>query len=183
MFQDAQAAVDHPLRRDAFAVLERPASANIEYVARLRDTPGYRQRMRRSLAATAPTTLVFVLLTVVLLRAAGRKAWIVGLSVGASVPGLALHTIGADLHRWNTLVVTTSFLVLYLASRAVAATVDFRDYDRLALVAVPLVLANLLTSIELFDGYAVKTVPFSEHLDYLKSVAEGESRFPYVPPR
>ena len=183
MFQTAQSRVDHPLRRDAFAVLERPASANIAYMEGQRATGAYRQRMRASLWVTAPTFLTFIAITIAVLRAAGRGGVALALSAAASLSAMSLHYVAADLHRWNSLAITTSFLMLFVACRASKDAVDLRVYDRLAVATTPLILVNMISSIELFDGFSVKNPPFFEHLDYLARLAAGESSFPQVPPR
>ena len=169
--------------RTAFAVLERPASANVEYVQALRATAEYRAQMWASLGVTAPAMFLFIVFTIVVVRAAGGGGLVVLLSVAASLSSTLLHYIAADLHRWNTLTVTTSFLVLYLACRAARDRLDLSTYDRLALVAAPLVLINTVTSIELFDGFTVKNPPFREHLEYLGALVKGETSFPQIPPR
>ena len=73
--------------------------------------------------------------------------------------------------------------MLFVACRASKDAVDFGAYDRYAMAVTPLIFINTLSSIELFDGFVVKNLPFSEHLDYLGKLAAGESSLPQVPPR
>jgi len=183
MYQAAQSANELPLRRDAYAVLERSAEASAEYMSARWGMEAVRSELKASLWRTAPSFVTFVCFTVLVLGAAGTRFALRLCAALASLSPLLLHTIAADMHRWNTLTITTSFLILYLACRVAADTVDLQSYDGPALLVAPLILVNANSSIELFDGFTVKTPPFGEHIEYLKRWANGAARFPQAPPR
>jgi len=184
MYQTTQSRIDHPpLRRDAYAVLRYTARGYLDYMTDLRGTDEYRERMRGSLLATAPSFLVFALFSFVILRAAKAKLGLIVLSLSAALAPLLLHYGGSDLSRWNTLAITTSFLVFYMVCSSTRGAVDLKRYDKRCLAFVILVLINGVSSTVLFDGRSVKNLPFHDHLEYIGDVLAGQDRFPHVPKR
>ena len=181
MYQATQPRIDLPLRRDAFDVLHYTQSANLEYMTNLRRTDAYREQMRGSLLATGPAFLAFALFSLVILRAAKARLLMVVLSLSASLSPLLLHYGASDLSRWNTLTITTSFLVFYLVCGFARETVDMKRYDRHCLAFIVVILINTVSSTVLFDGYSVKNIPFRDHLEYIGNVFSGAERFPYIP--
>jgi hypothetical protein len=157
--------VDFPLNSGIFDMaLGRAASVGWE-------------RMHGSLVANLdsiftvlPALAVINAFTVMTLAAAPRPARAAALLAGLSP--LAMHALGVDMHRWDTLALTTSFLSACLA---LEWRTDVQDAQATAwwngMRYVPLLVAliaiNASSKTFLFDGESVKQFPFFEHRKHL----------------
>jgi hypothetical protein len=185
MFAALQARADFLLRRDAFDVLTRSFADNVAATFAMWHDASFVAAFRQSALVALPS-IVFILGVAVHALAAGRRdrrLW-----VGACVAGLsplALHLVGWDCVRWNTLAITTSFVVLLAVTRAAghreADARGTRGSPALAIVAVPLVVLNLVTGVTLFDNREVQSFPFRDHVDYVRDAWAGRAAFPPRP--
>lgn len=175
-----QAKIAHPLRQDAFMVLLRDANDNFQIMKNLWFDKKRFIGLAQSLLVTAPTFLMFIYFTILILQKAKVKFYLIMLSVLASLSPLLLNLWGWDMHRWNTLSVTISFLMLhvvYSTSKNQSITSSRSIYAIFAF----LIFLNGISSIPLFDGYHVKQFPFFEHQKYIIDLIQGHKTFPHIP--
>jgi hypothetical protein len=184
LFATLQARADFPLRRDAFDVLTRSFADNVAATLAMWRDPSFRDAFLHSALVALPS-IAFILGVAVHALAAGkrdRRLW-----VGACVAGLsplALHLVGWDCVRWNTLAITTSFVVLLAVTRLAGAgprDSDVRGSPAMAIVAVLIVVLNLATGVTLFDNREVQSFPFRDHVDYVRDAWAGRTPFPPQP--
>jgi len=187
LYAALQARADFPLRRDAFDVLTRSFADNVAATFAMWRDESFVDAFLHSAVVALPS-IAFILGVAVHALAAGkhdRRLW-----VGAFVAGLsplALHLVGWDCVRWNTLAITTSFVTLLAVTRLAGA--GHRESDvrgtrgspALAIVAVPLVVMNLVTGVTLFDNREVQSFPFRDHVDYVRDAWSGRAAFPPRP--
>lgn len=175
-----QTKVGHPLREDAFGVLVSDLNANFSEMENF-GVKNYFMRSR-SLRITAPTSLVFICSTILILKKAGTKYYLIILSVLASLSPIALYWWGGDTARWNTLTGTVSFLILSIAYTT-NKDQPIKMSNFMFLIFASITIFNAMSSIPLFDEYYVKQFPFFEHWQYLIDLISGKAIFPFVPPR
>ncbi|MCA9936041.1 MAG: hypothetical protein KC415_19045 [Anaerolineales bacterium] len=179
LYANLQANLDYPLRKDAFSVLHRDFAENFQRTIN-RWTPERLMELRQSVLVTVPSFLLFIYITALILKQASAKPTIILLAILASSSPLVLYFFGWDMHRWNTLTITTSFLMLTIVHNHAgqpAINVSHRIYFLFALM----VFLNAISTITLFDGYYVKQFPFMEHQNYLLDLIRGIEKFPYIP--
>lgn len=183
MHKTLQAQNEHPLRSGAFAVLHRKPEDNREIMQKIWSDMSRLGALANSLLVTIPVFSLFICFTVVYLKSAQKSLAIQALAVLASLSPLVLHGFGWDMNRWNTLTIVTSFFMLYMACslRPTAVAMNRRSYFY-PLFAL-LVFLNGASSVRLFDGYYVKSLPFIEHQDYVTDLISGKAVFPHVPQR
>lgn len=183
MYTELQSEIEHPLQKDAFDVLHRDAVANVRIMQRRWSAYARAVRLMESSLVTIPVCLVFIYLTAGFLRTIKATIGTRLLAVLASVSPLLLHALAWDMHRWNSLAVTTSFLMLYVVHKVRA------DHQPVAVsrivypVFVIMIFLNGISHIDLFDGYYVKQFPFVEHQQYIVHLFSGKEAFPSIPVR
>jgi hypothetical protein len=186
MYQSLQRYADYPLRRDAFDVLIRDVSANMAITASKWHEPFFVTAAVTSVPVVFPGIAFMLWLTHSALKFQGRGAALVVFAYVASLSPLALHLFGWDGVRWNTLAITTSFLVFLAVATATPRssaqpTPPISRYPLLFPACVFLVLFNLGTSVTLFDGFEVQSFPFRNHVAYLRDLWSGHASFPALP--
>jgi hypothetical protein len=175
--------VNHTLRLDAFDVLHRNSNDNFEIMKKVWSEKNKFIQLLDSWLVTAPVFMVFIYFSVVILLRSKTGFFIILLSVLASLSPLLLHFFGWDINRWNTLTITTSFLMLYTAYTYNYKNLIISSGHYSYLLFYILIFFNGTSSIGLFDGYSVKQFPFIEHQNYIYSVFNRTERFPYIPPQ
>jgi hypothetical protein len=184
MYAALQARADFPLRRDAFDVLTRSFADNVAATFAWWRDEAFVAAFLQSAAVALPSLAVILGVAVHALAAGyrDRRLWAGACVVGLSP--LALHLVGWDCVRWNTLAITTSFLVLLAVTRSIGAgrhESHMRGSPALAAVAVVLVVLNLVTGVTLFDNREVQSFPFRDHVDYVRDAWAGRTPFPPRP--
>ncbi len=183
MYSNLQTQTGYTLRKDAFNVLHRRGRDNLIIMNKIWFQTKRLHQFRESLLVILPVLLTFMYLTVYMLKKSNTKIYLVILAVLASLSPQLLHVFGWDMHRWNTLTITTSFLMWYVV---------YRSRNRLLLIELPngiypifilITFLNGISTIELFDDYSVKSFPFTEHQAYIVNVITGKESFPYLPKR
>ena len=182
-YEMEQVSAEVTLRSDAYAVLHRSGDENSEIMETLWLSEERKWEFLDGLRMTLPTLLFISFVLVLYLKQLGMSLYLIILSVLASYSPLLLHYFAWDMHRFNTLAVTTSFLVLLVFFSTHQATINT---DRLLrhtglVVAILIFCGNLMFKVPLFDGYEVKSFPFAEHYRYWKDVDSGMESFPWVP--
>jgi hypothetical protein len=181
MYRNVQDQSEHPLRRDAFNVLERDSRINIIIMKKTWSQRNRFIKLGKSLLVTAPVFAFFIFYAVYILKRSRTGFFLIILTVAASLSPLLLNFIGSDMNRWNTLAILTAFLMLHQVysrePRHQPAGVPKFVYIILFL----LVVFNMVATIPLFDGYYVKQFPFLEHLEYISDLLHGQAIFPHVP--
>ncbi|MCC7516191.1 MAG: hypothetical protein IT470_02510 [Pseudomonadales bacterium] len=154
------------LRGDSFAVLGRKIGDNYEIMAACLQGALCYLNIASSLLVTLPTALLINIATWKLLRP--HLGIPVSLLIcAASFSPLAMHLLAWDTHRWNALMLTTSFLnYCSVAKRysytgsADAVSTPAPPYPVIAL----LLFLNGASTIGLFESYEVGSFPFVESL-------------------
>ena len=180
MYVHLQAKTGQTLREDAFSVLVRDSQNNFQMMQSLWSTELQLQRLRSSLLVTAPTFLLFICLTVLILKKARVNFYLIVLSILASLSPLLMHLWGWDMHRWNTLSITTSFLVLYIVY-SLNKNQPLAISNFIYPILIFLIYLNGISSIYLFDGYYVKQFPFVEHIKFIIDLLNGKETIPSIP--
>ena len=127
--------------------------------------------------ATLPAMLTLIYLMVMILKKSNASKLLIILSILASVSPLVLNFLASDMNRWNTLAITTSFLVLctvFTSNKSAVADLPVDVYPILIFV----LFLNATTTIFMFGGYTVRQFPFLEHQNFILGVIRGEIRFP-----
>ena len=120
MYIEMQSDTDHLLRRHAFYVLHQDVGENYLMMRKYWSDESHVMRLRASFLATAPVSILLICGTVLVLVAAKARMYQILLAVLASTSPCLLHLFGFDMHRWNTLAITTSFLMFYVAYRFIS---------------------------------------------------------------
>jgi len=186
LYQSVQSSVDIPLRLDAFAVHDRGLSDNLGMTIFVWRNERRIAEYMASVARCLPSVLMLVLSTIVLLRQTSRSVMFSVLAALAAVSPLLLIAVGLDIHRFNAMAITTSFLIFLIFARGNALELhegNVYEMSRLAPLFYALILFNLFAEIPLFDGYELKSFPFIDHYQYLRGVLSGTEPFPWVPKR
>lgn len=175
-----QAKIGYPLRQDAFYVLLRDSNDNFHIMTSLWFNKLQLLRLASSFLVTAPTFLFFIYFSVMMLKKTKVEFYLIVVSILASVSPLLMHFWGWDMHRWNTLSITTSFLMLHIVySLNKKHPIAISNY--IYSILIILIFLNGISSITLLDGYYVKQFPFGEHLKYIFDLIDGKEMFPSVP--
>ena len=125
-----------------------------------------------SIIIVLPALATFIAFTLCALGRAPR--YLVVAAMTASVSPIAMHLLGVDMHRWDTIALTTSFLSAYLSydwlrrteGDAAAAWWGGGGLRYLPLL-VAIIAVNASSMTFLFDGEHVKQFPFFEHRKHL----------------
>jgi hypothetical protein len=125
-----------------------------------------------SIVIVLPALATFIAFTA---RALGRAPWyLVVAAVMASLSPIAMHLLGVDMHRWDTIALTTSFLSAYLSydwlrrTKGDAAAAWWGDGGLQYLpFLIAIIAVNASSMTFLFDGEHVKQFPFFEHRKHL----------------
>jgi hypothetical protein len=181
MYERVQTSVEHPLRQDAFSVLHRDTGDNLAIMQHQWSLPIRFIHLFLSLLVTAPLFAVFIYLTVLILKKTNTKVHLTALSILASLTPLMLHFFAWDMQRWNTLTITTSFLILYVVYSSILKKQRLSTPSYLYFIFIFLLFMNGVSSVSLFDGYYVKQFPFTEHLKYFFDFFYGKEVLPYIP--
>lgn len=181
MYESLQANIRHPLRQDAFDVLHRNSKDNLDIMKNARSGKKNLKKLALSFIITAPVFIVFVCFSTLILKKSKVEFHLTALSVLASLSPLAMHLFGWDIYRWNTLTVTTGFLMLYVVYVSKFKNQPVAISGHVCPIFVFLIFLNGVSSISLFDGFIVKQFPFVEHLKYIADLICGKEMFPDVP--
>ncbi len=157
-----QAHTDIALRGDAFAVLGRNVNSNLEIM--LWSWGGlFAIANIFSWLVTLPSCAFFMASSLPRLKACPlpRVTWLLAL---ASLSPLSMHVIAWDMHRWNALAVTTSFLCLYAVFTSLPKPETSPESGKLLPILVLLVFLNGASTIGLFEGYSVRQFPFFDNI-------------------
>ncbi|MCV6639138.1 hypothetical protein [Candidatus Albibeggiatoa sp. nov. NOAA] len=182
MYGNVQANTEYPLRKDAFNVLYRNAKDNLSIMQHRWSNKIRLITLVQSFLVTAPIFIAFIYFsTLILIRKVEVQYYLIVLSILASLSPLILHLFAWDMHRWNTLTMVTSFLMLYIVYRSHLNNQPIIIPSRIYPLFFLLIFANQISLIPLFDGYYVKQFPFVEHQKYIIDLVYEKNVFPYVP--
>jgi len=189
MHDNLQASIRFSLRKDAFNVLHRDSKDNFQLMknAWLKNKNRFLE-LTPSILATAPTIAIFIYFSILLLKKSKTDIYLIVLSVLAALSPLLLHFFGWDMHRWNTLTITTSFIMLNIAyssklKNQPTMTLNLTTSNHIYPAFIFVIFLNGASSIPLFDGYRVEQFPFIEHQKYVFDLIRGRETFPNVPSR
>jgi hypothetical protein len=123
-----------------------------------------------SLCIVLPALVTFIAFT---LRTLNRAPWYLkGAAFAASVSPIAMHALGSDAARWDTIALVTSFLSAYLAYgwlRRSAGDLEATWWNGSLYLPllVTVIAVNASSTTFLFNGEHVKQFPFFEHRHHL----------------
>ncbi|MDR3609696.1 MAG: hypothetical protein P4L27_03970 [Ignavibacteriaceae bacterium] len=180
MYSQLQSKIMHPLRQDAFFVLVDNLKFNLFTMKTFWAQDQRFFQLSMSILVTAPAFLIFIYFTSSILKKAKADYYLIILAILGSISPLLMHFVGWDMSRWNTLTVTTSFLMLYIVSSTNKNQIFEASVYRYS-VLLFIIFLNGISSITLFDGYYVKQFPFVEHQNYILDLFNGKESFPHEP--
>jgi hypothetical protein len=184
MYQRLQARADYPLRRDAFDVLVRDVWTNLRIMSWMWQSRDYVVEFVTSFVVAVPVVVFLLASTIGMLLRRGHGRWLIAVAVLASLAPLFMHAVAWDSARFNTLAITTSYLVLLatvLYGRQTVAAAEPSPSRRTVIIGGLIVTMSLVASVPLFDGYRVKPFPYPDHLGYLRGALSGQEAFPARP--
>lgn len=176
-----QSTADYHLRQDAFLVLTRALDDNVRMTFDIWLNPEFRRYFGFSLLVTLPTALYLLRASLIRISRNPHGIVIGWLAVIASLAPLSLHFLGWDSARWDTLTITTSFLVFTTISLSSLNDGRTDQPHFLPLVPVMLIALNLASGIALFDNYSVQLFPYEGHLADVVDIISGRAPFPPRP--
>jgi len=181
MYLELRQKVGLPLRTDAFETLHRNNGDNLQIMRESWSDYKRYVSLILSLSVTAPTFLFITYTSIQILRRNQVKIYLMVLSFLASLSPLVMHIFAWDIGRWNTLSITTSYLMLYIihSSKRRGTPIGLRRKNYPAIVA--LVFLNGMSSVTLFDDHHVNNLPFIQHFEFLFDVIKGIEKFPSYP--
>lgn len=178
MYKDAQAEAGKiSLRKDAFVVLVKSTNDNLKRQYQMWENRPMLNELEQSFLVTLPSIFTLIYLTLSILKKSGAKVLLIAFSILASISPFILHFLAWDMDRWNTLAITTSFLVLsivYNSDKSSSADLSDSVYPILIFV----LFLNATATIVLFDEYTVQQFPFREHQKYILDIISGRTTFP-----
>ena len=182
MYRAAQARADFLLFPEAFDVLYRTGVDNFRIMARAWGRERYWADAFYGAVTTLPTAALLLFFAWKAMRSAGVGRSSAMLVLAAGVSPLCLHVVAWDIHRWNALAITTSFVTLHAITRHTARPREtlFMARPLLIVVAVLLVL-NMSATTWFLNGRQVRAFPWRDHVDYWRHLAMGREEFPARP--
>lgn len=181
MYVGLQTNIQHPLSQGAFNVLHRDIKDNFYIMKNKWSNKKRLIKLALSFLVTAPVFIIFNYFTTVILKKSKVESNLIVLAILASLSPLVLHLFAWDMHRWNTLAMITSFLMLYITYTSKLKKQPIATSNSIYPVLVFIIFFNGASSITLFNKYNVKQFPFIEHNKYIFDVIYGKEIFPYVP--
>jgi len=178
MEQRVAARVDFPIRRDFFDVLTRSTEDNAKLMRKAyREGPWWIENAI-GVVIFGPTILLLLMITRKLIRANSKAPLgTATLATLAALSPLALHLLGWDRSRWNSLVVLTSYLMLLTVCRSEDKfEIELSPAWRNAMVLV--IVLNIASGSVLLDFKVENAFPFVHSLP----VKELKSRGIVAPP-
>jgi len=170
--------IGHKLHPNAFKVLYRDTGHNLNLMKEFWSNKTRFLAMGESILVTAPTFLAIFYVLFSALTGSVTKRWQIILALLAPMSPLLLHSMGWDLNRWNSLVITMSFLMLYVIFSLKCCDSPIQISSNIYPIFIFLIFLNGASRIDLFDGYEVQQFPFPQHVDYfIKILAEPKTLF------
>ncbi|MBF0474505.1 MAG: hypothetical protein HQK59_01530 [Deltaproteobacteria bacterium] len=99
----------------------------------------------------------------------------------SSLSPLSLNLLGWDTHRWDALVVVTTYSSLLVLLTYFEAQLTPEQTTRIVFLAIPVIFLGLSSEYFLCDDDHFKLYPFLDHLYYLSDVLGGRIKFPTFP--
>jgi hypothetical protein len=160
----AQSRANFAVCPPVFELLQRGSAGTVSETASYFDTLRYWVASIDSVLIVAPTLLVLVVASTMILRQY-RRSWlfVLGAIIAACAP-MSLRFLAGDLHRFDALALSTAFLVLQMVWRHPAGrgvSVQWPRWSIPVLVLVIVIGASSRTF--LFNGEYVKQYPFFEY--------------------
>lgn len=182
-YENTQKMTHVELRRDAFKVLYRSGENNRNIMIDKWQDDRWYNAFIGSMSVKLPTAALIVIVMLIYLNQLNIHFFIKVLAVLASFSPLILNFFAWDMHRFNTLMILTSFLVFlnYTSYHSKPIRMPVVGGAAIMLSIVMCVVININASIPLFDGYQIKKFPFNEHVEYINNTLLGNDDFVYLP--
>jgi hypothetical protein len=184
LIRSIRSRVDFTVRLDALRALFRSTEMNMSIMQAAWKKPFFLKHQAASLVLTFPSVLYFMYAAISRLQKKGIP-WIGFVIVISSLAPFSLNLFGWDLHRWNTLVIASSYLSLVVITSSTVFLGDTTSMSRgklwAAVLAALILVMNCSQNIPLFDERTVEHFPFRSHINYLGKVVKGEAPFPQIP--
>ncbi len=182
LYSRAQSESNVQLRKDAFYVLHRSMEDNTKIMNKMWQKKQRTNSFIDTCFVTLPISILFIIISFRVLQQANVPLGIRLLAVLASNSPLTMHFFAWDMERWNTLAITSSFLILYTVYQHYPLATVGRLRTTIPILIFILAFSTM-SKVPLFDGYYVKQFPFTEHRIYLQELIDGHQTFPSIPNR
>ena len=183
MYEHASALTPTPLREDAFALLHDTGWGSLNMMLKKWMNPARPLFLLISGLLIFPLAYYFQRNMLSLLKQ--QHTVIKTLAVLAGLSPLLLHVVAWDTMRWNTMVLTTTYLMCYVAWQQVShepkrksAELNLRPSVALVILVV---FINANSHVILMDGRQVENFPYPRHVSYIVDVLTGKAKFPAIP--
>lgn len=180
MYHELQAKADYPLRQGIFVLHTVTSSDSMRMLWPTLGTALFSRIFFLSSIVLLPTAVYFLFHSLSILAEKRESILLRAVAVAASLLPLLFNLVGEDVPRWTALAATTSFLVFAACALDRTEAQPTWSFSGLWL-PVTLIVLNLGSSLPLFNGFVVKTIPYEEHINYVEQLLSGAESFPPRP--
>lgn len=179
MFEKSNALNEISLREDAFALLHETGSKSVAMMVEKWMHPARPLFLLISGCLIFPLLYFFQKNMLSMLNKQSQSIRVLCILAGLSP--LLLHLVAWDTVRWNTLSLTTSYLMCYLVfQHCYDKTTSLNVRPSLPLLIL-VTFINANAHIILMDHRQVENFPYPKHISYLSDVIMGKASFPAPP--
>lgn len=178
LHRELQALADYELNQGVFWVLSQDAHSNLATMRAWWKQPSSFYVLCASFAISLPAIVLLLGLAVRRAKALSHDKALPVICVFGLSP-MTLHFLGWDIDRWNTLAITTSFLVFVAVHRAFPDPPPVEARSRagtLLPLAVVLIVLGVGSETIFFEGHVMRSFPFRKELECLAEAVAGDSR-------
>lgn len=179
MFKQASAKTPLQLRADAFALLHETGTKTLNLMLQKWMNPARPLFLFISGCLIFP--LVYFFQKTMLSMLKNEHKSIIILSILAGLSPLLLHLVAWDTMRWNTLTLTTSYLMCYLVFQQYQTKSDELNIRPSLPLLLLVLFINANTHVMLMDHRQVENFPYPRHISYIADVLTGKASFPAAP--
>lgn len=186
MYSDLNTLNNINLNQPSFEIMTHSAQENFNIMASLWSSylDTWTLKLLNSFIVTLPTALILTFFIYKMLSKQSVHWVIILLACSAAFSPLLLHLFAYDAHRWNSLVITNSFLLFCLVWKLSPASIKLNvtiGNNMLALIML-LIFVNGASHIDLFAETPIQDFPFKQHQNYLINLLRGDNTFPDINP-
>lgn len=143
----------------ALDLLNRTIQDNLSTMQAIWGDAKWQLALLASFLVTFPTAIMLLYICNYLLTNNGIKTKLKNLSLIAACSPLLLHLLAWDFNRWNTLLITNSFILLYILQKKLKQ-VQLNSLNQLEPLFIFLFFLNGSSSLLLFGTSQVRQFPF-----------------------
>jgi len=179
MYRAARTRANFVLFPEAFDVLHRTGADNLRIMMGAWTRQRYWADVFYGAVTTLPTASLLLFFAWKAMTGMGRlRAMLV---LAAAVSPLCLHVLAWDIHRWNALTVTTSFVTLSAITRYRGEREPLIMGRALFIIVAVLLVLNMSATTWFLNGRQVTAFPWRGHVDYWRISPWGARSSPPDP--